>query len=299
MCTMVRMDNDPAIPPPGAATQPVSPAQVGSKLLSKFADTDALILRAAPSAPPPTAPPAIPLKRFQELEQAIRNAPANPDPYVELGRIYLDQKRWADAKRVLETGAQHCPECEPLALMREDLALLLASQFVDEAKRRHAEQHSEQSQYDLEQADINLANERIRICTSRFARRPTEKEILIPWAIALRQLGRHEEAVGLLTDAALDPGLRARASLQLGMCYQTLQRPLDALAALRKACLYRSPPPDPAVRIRALELAVMIAEQNQLIDSARYYAGLLLAAVDADRKGEVAGLVKGLEEKEL
>jgi hypothetical protein len=57
--------------------------------------------------------------------------------------------------------------------------------------------------------------------------------------------------------------------MQLGMCLQSVQRPLEALAAFRKAALYRSPPPEPLVRTRALELAIAIAEENHLIDSAQ------------------------------
>ncbi len=275
-----------------------SSSHAGSKLLAKFSDADGLFHR-PPVAAEIKPPPAIPLKRFQELEQAIRHSPASPEPYVELGRIYLDQKRWTDAKRVLDGGVLNCADCEPLLLMREDLTLLLASQMVDDAKTRHAQDRSEQTQYDLEQSEINLANERIRICASRYARHPDQKDILITWAVALRQLARHEEGVELLTQAAQEPSLRARASLQLGICLQTLRRPLEALSAFRKAALFRSPAPDPAIRIRALELATMIAEEHQLIDSARFYAEKLLESVDASRKSEVEQLCRNLQSREL
>jgi tetratricopeptide (TPR) repeat protein len=278
-----------------------TPSQAGSKLLSKYSDTDGLLVRNSSAAKPePQAKaPAIPLQRFQELEQAIRHSPANPEPYVELGQIYLQQERWSDAKRALDAGFQYCPECEPIVLMREDLVLHLAGQHVDEARRRHAQQPSEETKYALEQADINLANERIRVCNDRYHRRPDQKEILITWAVALRQLGRHDEALSKLSDAAQEPSLRARASLQLGMCLQTLDRPLDALAAFRKAALYRSPPPDLAVRNRALELAMHVADENGLIDSARYYAERLHESCDSSQRESVAREMYRLREKDL
>jgi tetratricopeptide (TPR) repeat protein len=274
------MENEPP------KTTTASPSQIGNKLLAKYSDADGLLLKSPVAPLAESKPQAIPLQRFQELEQAIKHAPANEGPYIELGRIYLEQKRWGDAKRVLDAGVQYCSECEPILLMREDLTLLLASQMLDDAKLKCAQQPTAEHRYELEQAEINMANERIRICNHRFTRRPQEKEILIPWAIALRQLGRHDEAVGLLAQAAEDPALRARASLQLGMCLQHLHRPLEALAALRKAALFRSPPPDPAIRIRALELAAAIAEESLLIDSAIYYAEQLLPVVDTKHRPE-------------
>jgi hypothetical protein len=67
----------------------------------------------------------------------------------------------------------------------------------------------------------------------------------------------HDEAIDMLKTAAAVPELRARAGLRgLGMCLQSLQRPLEALAALRKASMYRSPASrDPKIQQRALELS--------------------------------------------
>ena len=276
-----------------------SPSEIGSKLLSKFVDTDNLFIRNAPNTETVSKPVAIPLKRFQELEQAIRNSPANPEPYVELGQIYIDQQRWQDARRVLEAGVQFCPEHEPLMLLQEDMSVFFASNALEEARKLCAQHPSDENRYGLEQAEINLANRRIKVCSDRYQRHPDQKDLLIPWAVALRQLNRQEEAVELLAEAAQVPSLRARASLQLGMCLQSLQRPLDALAAFRKAAFYRSPPPDPVFRIRALELAIGIAEENQLIDSARYYTEALLQVCDPAQKANVQAHLKRLQESPL
>jgi len=74
---------------------------------------------------------------------------------------------------------------------------------------------------------------------------------------------------------------------------------LEALAAFRKAALYRSPPPDPLIRTRALELAIAIAEENGLIDSARYYTEQLLRFCDSSQKEALALNLKRLEATEL
>ncbi len=281
------------------SSPPASPSQA-ERLLSKFSDTESLFVRSRPTGSENGAKaPPIPLIRFQELEQAIRHSPANADPYAELGQIYLQQERWLDARRVLDAGVQNCPESETIVLMREDLMLLLANQHVEHAKLLHLQQPNEQTKYGLEQAEVSMANERIRVCRDRYSRRPEEREILITWAIALRQLARHEDAIELLTRASEVPTLRARASLQLGMCLQTLGRPLEALAAFRKAALYRAPEPDRQIKVRALELAMSVAEENRLIDSSRVYAKELLACCDASKKSDVEEKLAALERAEL
>lgn len=276
----------------------ITPSQVGSKLLSRFVDIDALFSRPN-NAPTSSKQISIPLERFQHLEQEIRNAPANSQPYIELGQIYLNQERWSDAKRVLENGVELCPESEPLVLMREELLLHQANQLLQQAKTALAQELSEENKYALEQAEVNYANERIRVCRDRFARHPEQKEILINWAIGLRQLGRFDEAIELLVKAADEPDLRARASLQLGMCYQTLNRPLDALSAFRKASLFRAPPPEPKIRQRALELALDLAEELALIDSARFYAEQLLIDFDRAKQAQVKERLRQLESRDL
>ncbi len=281
-------------PPPAN----VSPSQVGSKLLSRFVDIDALFSRPN-NAPATSKKIPIPLERFQHLEQEIRNAPANSQPYIELGQIYLNQERWSDAKRVLENGVQLCPESEPLVLMREELLLHQASQLLQQAKTALAQELTDENKHALEQAEVNYANERIRVCRDRFDRHPEQKEILINWAIGLRQLARFDEAIALLVKAADEPDLRARASLQLGMCYQTLNRPLDALSAFRKASLFRAPPPEPKIRQRALELALDLAEELALIDSARFYAEQMLIDCDRVKQAQVKEKLRQLELRDL
>jgi tetratricopeptide (TPR) repeat protein len=248
-----------------------SPSQVGSKSLARFTDTDSLFVRPEPTGGVVKSGPAIQLERFQQLEQEIRLSSAVAEPYVELAQIYLQRERWSDARRTLDAGIQNCPEHEPLVLLHEDLVLNQAAQFVEAAKTEHAQKRTAQSRFDLEQAEVNLVNLRIKVCKDRYQRHPDQKEILITWAIALRQAQRPEEATEILQEAAKELSLRSRASLQLGMCYQTLDRSLDALSAFRKASLFRSPEPDAKVAITALELAAKLAEEKGLIDSAIYY----------------------------
>ncbi|AMV35532.1 Tetratricopeptide repeat protein [Pirellula sp. SH-Sr6A] len=263
------------------STTTPSPAAMGSKTLSRYSDTDSLFVKVeAPVTG--SKPPVIPLVRFQQLEQEIRHAPAVAGPYEELATIYLQTERWTDARRVLDAGIKNCPEHEPIVRMHEDLQLTLATQLLDAAKKEAAQSPSDKARYDLEQAEINLLNERIRVCRDRFARHPDQTEILITLGIALRQSKRFEEAIEVLQVASRELALRARASLQMAMSYQSLGKPLDALSQFRRAALFRSPPPDPKVAMTALELASKLAEEVGLIDSAIYYLSELAKQAPKD-----------------
>ncbi|MFM8401743.1 MAG: hypothetical protein ACKOAH_28285, partial [Pirellula sp.] len=69
--------------------------------------------------------------------------------------------------------------------------------------------------------------------------------------------------------------------------------------AFRKAALYLSPPPEPLVRTRALEMAIAIAEENHLIDSARYYTEQLLTCCEPSQKPALQSSLQRLLETEL
>lgn len=258
-----------------------SPASLGGKSLARFSDIDSLFVKVEAPEQGGKAP-VIPLVRFQQLEQEIRHAPAVAEPYEELARIYLQSERWIDARRVLDAGIKNCPEHEPIVRMHEDLQLTLATQLLDSAKKEYAQSPSEKTRYDLEQAEINLLNERIRVCRDRFARHNDQTDILITLGIALRQSKRFDEAIDVLRTASQDLVYRARAALQMGMCYQAMGKPLDALSQFRRAALFRSPPPDTKVAVTALELAAKLAEETGLIDSAIYYLTELAKRVPRD-----------------
>ena len=246
------------------------PSKAGSQMLAKFSHTDALYHK-LDLAPVTFARAEIPLVRFQQLEQQIRHAPAVGGPYEELARIYIQSERWGDARRVLDAGIKNCPEHEPIVQLYEDILLNQANQFLENAKKACAENPSDQTRFDQEQAEINLLNERIRVCHDRFERHPDQRELLVTWGIALRQSKRFDEAIEKLKEACADLTLRSRAALQIAMCYQSIDKPLDALSFFRRAALFRSPPPDPKIASLALEFAAKLAEDIGLIDSAIFY----------------------------
>ncbi len=254
------------------------------RALARYQAVDNLVLRpklgsidAALGINVGTSERRITLLAHQELEQMIRNSPADPAPYFQLAKIYQGQHRWKDTLRVLDAGVQHNPEYEALVLLREDLILQAAEQTTEDARQANANDPSQEAKLHWERCETNLANERIQFCRSRLKRHPEQQELLVIWAEALKALGHSEEAIPFLEKAAQLPSLRARACFELGQCQQQLGRTLDALSSYRKAAMFRAPPPDRRLRAQALMMAFELADRLRMIDSAIRYAEMLIA----------------------
>jgi tetratricopeptide (TPR) repeat protein len=107
-------------------------------------------------------------------------------------------------------------------------------------------------------------------------RDPDRLQYALPIAQALQQLDRTDEAIEYLKQAAMQGELRAEACLQLGELLEKSRRIPEALSAYRRAALFRVPPPSAEIKLKALQAAARLAQQHQLIDSARRYLEMLI-----------------------
>lgn len=225
----------------------------------------------------------VPLLRFQELELTIRNNPINPDPYLELARIYLKDRRWHDAKRVLDRAFQQFSENDEVVSLREDAQLARSLELFNEYEAAYNSEPSILTQEPLQKSKIELNSLRERICRARLERYPDRVELHIPLALALENLGSIDEAIKCLRLAMATPSLRATAGLQLGYVYTRARRIPEALASFRRAALFRIPPAPPEIKKEALMAAADLAQRHHLIDSARRYVLLLTQMLPDDK----------------
>ncbi len=244
----------------------------------------------APSQPEAPAQPVnkIPVQRFQELEQLIKNNPANSKPYEELATIYVQQNRWRDAKRVLELGTHHNSENELLLTMFEDVRLRLAREAMDVAVAKYRSLESPANLRELDQSELELAALQFEVAEARFSRHPDQADLLVTSAIALKRLNRIDEAIDRLRHAQKFPQTRAAASLNLGICLETRTQVIEALTAYRCAALYRSPAPSREIRHKALELAAALSEKALLFDSAIRYLDILITETTESQAARIA-----------
>jgi tetratricopeptide (TPR) repeat protein len=236
--------------------------------------------------------PRISLNRQQELEQKIKNSPADTEPYLELANLYRQSRRLKDARRITEKGVNVNPECDALHELNEDIELEIRHAALLRATEVCAKSPTLLSKKSLKQCELDMANSRARTCEVRLQRDPQRIELMVPWAIALRQLNRHDDAIEKLSEAVAIRTIRARAALQLGMCHQQAGHVLAALSAYRKAAFSRSPEPPMSVRHRALDLAADLAESSGLLDSAIGYLNERMSTEPVENSEQIA-LLKG------
>lgn len=224
------------------------------------------------------------LQRFQELELTIKNNPIHADPYIELARIYLKNRRWHDAKRILDRAAQQFDKNDDVLTLREDAQLGRSLELYNDAEAAYKAEPTVLTQEPLQSSKIELNGLRERICRARLERHPDRIDLLVPLAVALENLGNVDEAIKCLKQAAENPELRATAALQLGYVYTRARRIPEALSAFRRAALFRVPPPTEAIKREALAAAADLSQRHNLIDSARRYVELLLEMTPNDTK---------------
>jgi len=241
--------------------------------------------------------PIVTLQRYQELEQHLRNAPADVEAYLELTRIYCDQGRPFDAKRVLDKAMEHLSDDPRIVYEWEEMQVARSRQLLENAEEVLKQEKSQANRENRDRCAIDLANTRIQVCSARMARDPSQNELVLPLAASLRQLGRQQEAIEVLRKAKDIPELRARVCLQLGMALMQIEMPLEALAAFRQAALYRAPPPPEKIKDKALELAAEVAEKYGFLASAQRYVQLRLESHPNDQA--LMGQLERLMHKEL
>ncbi len=227
---------------------------------------------------------AVSLERFQQLEMVLRNNPINPDPYLELARIYLQAHRWIDAKRVLDRAFQQFTENEDVISLREDAQLARSLELHNEAEEAYSAEPTVLTEEALQRSTIELNALRERVCRNRLERHPDRLELYIPLANALEKLGKVDEAINYLRQAVGEPSLRASAALQLGYVYLRARRIPESLSSFRRAAMFRIPPPSEAIKREALTAAADLAQRSNMVDSARRYVELLVAMSPADEK---------------
>ncbi|MFN3192661.1 MAG: tetratricopeptide repeat protein [Aureliella sp.] len=225
----------------------------------------------------PTTRPKIeiPLERFQTLEKIVRDSPITVDPYLELARIYFDQERWQDVRRIAEMALEKFPEDDDANFLCEEAQINRSRQLFLEAKQTHDAEPTRLTLEPLERSNMELNVLREKVYEKRLARHPDKTELNLQLAEAHENLGNTDKAIARLEIASQVPELRARAAYQLGRLYERTQSITEALSAYRKAAMFRVPEPPYDLKIASLAAAANLAQKFGLIDSALRYVELL------------------------
>ncbi|HAC92921.1 MAG TPA: hypothetical protein DCF63_20160 [Planctomycetaceae bacterium] len=221
-------------------------------------------------------PSTVTQTRFQELERIVQELPLTVAPYLELAEIYMSASRWSDACRILEKAIHRFPEEQKALDWLEDSQIARAEQMVALSQSEYQSEPTELTREALHSSQLALNALKEKIYRHRLQRYPDRLQYALPLAHALQQLDRSDEAIEYLKQAAMQRELRAEACLQLGELLEKSRRIPEALSAYRRAALFRVPPPSAEIKLKSLQAAARLAQQHQLIDSARRYLEMLI-----------------------
>ena len=116
--------------------------------------------------------PPVTLERFQALERTIADTPLQVDAYLELAKIYAQDQRWSDAKRVLDTAVKRFPEDEEVNFLREEAQIGRSLQLFSAAEAEYTAEPTRLTSENLDRCRVELNVLRERVCSSSLAAAP-------------------------------------------------------------------------------------------------------------------------------
>lgn len=241
-------------PMDGGRWRPVKPEELLRR--NPVVDQDQLL---DPS--PASVAPKVRLERRQELEHHLKQRPADLEPYLELGRIYREENRPADSRRILQQALEIFPDDEGLKWELEEAILARSLQQLREVSELAERLDTVETEHELERCKADWAARRMEVCHARLKRDPSKRHLRVSLAEALYDAGEYREALSAIEEVIEDDELSPVAFLLRGRCLLELGKDVEAMSALRAAALRRAVVAPLAVRVLALRLLCDTAER--------------------------------------
>lgn len=204
------------------------------------------------------------LERRQELEQHLKDKPADRDGYLELATIYRRDERPLDAMRVLKQATKIFSDDEKLIWELEEATLERSVQQFRGVKEVADRLQTPDALRELERSKSDWAGRRMEVCRARLRRNPKQVHLHFTLAEALMDAGMYEGALEELDESVRHDQLSGRAHFTRGKCLLALNKEIEAMKSLRACALRRAVVAPLQTRISALLLLVQIAERLKL-----------------------------------
>jgi tetratricopeptide (TPR) repeat protein len=226
---------------------------------------------------PASATGETPVNRVAALREAIRQKPAEIEPYLELADL-LEREGTADeAEKVLLDALAASGNDLKVREHLEDRQLRWSRHRVHIAEKRLEAEDNEATRSTLERLRSAQLKQEVEIYSARCQRYPENLTWKYELAMRLKAVGNHAEAIKQFQDLLQDVRRKGAVSLELGECFQKIkQYPL-------------------AMRNYQVAVETLTDRELDLRKRALYRAGVLAAGlqdVDAAQKylSELAGL---------
>jgi tetratricopeptide (TPR) repeat protein len=210
---------------------------------------------------PPKPPPKVALERRQELEHHLKGSPTDLDAFFELGRIYREENRPLDARRVFHQAIQVFPDDKELLWEHEEAVLARSIQQLRDVTELAKRLNTMETQRELKRSQSDWACRRMDVCLARLARDPSQLNLRVSLAEAMFDGGMYEGAINELELVLDNDDLSSMAYLVHGRCLLAMGKDVEAMASLRAASLRRSVVAPARTRVMALRLLCETADR--------------------------------------
>lgn len=204
------------------------------------------------------------VQRRQQLEQQIRSNPSDREPFLELGKIYRDEQRPIEAKRVLSQAIELFPDDADLKWEFEEATLAKSLQQLREVTELAGRLETAEADRELTRCQNDWAQQRMETCQARLERDPDLHHVRVALGEAMLDADMAEQAAKELEPLLLRDDYSPPAYLLRGKCFLAMKREVDAMVELRACAMRRSVPAPPRQRVLALRLLCDTAERLSL-----------------------------------
>lgn len=275
----------PMSPKPGPSQEKEQPADAAEG--EGVAKSDA---EKGEAAAPGEPQQEIKLNDRQRLERAIEQDPAQPDNYLALAEVHSNDRRYADAEKVLANAIEAVGPALKLEIAYEDAQIRSAKARVAIAEQRAASSKADEAKELVRKLMNELNRLELDIYQKRCRRYPDRLRLQYELGVRLRKAGNHLEAVKCFEQARKDSNCLVAATLEMGECWQKLKQYSKAFKCY-DAAIQESTELDGDRRKMALYRGSVLAAALKRLDEAKQWLGELLE-LDPDFKDAAARLDK-------
>lgn len=222
-----------------------------------------------------TSAPKIQLERRQILERKLQSNPNDPEAFLELAKIYREEHRPLEAKRVLEQGQKIFPDDMEMQWQWEEAVLARSLQQFREANDLASRVNSVDADHELERGQENWIKSRIDVCRARLRRDSTLLQLRVVLAEALFDAGEFDEAITAVQPVLGSDDFASPGYLIEGRCFLAIGKQVDAMRSLRASTMRRAVPAPLKIRIAGLRLLCDTAAYLGVTESRVHYELLL------------------------
>ncbi len=205
--------------------------------------------------------PKLRLERKQELEHHLKESPTDLEGFLELGRIYRNENRPMDARRVLQQAIQVFPDDKDLLWEYEEAVLARSLQQLREVTELAQKLNTAETDRELKRSQNDWACRRMDVCLARLSRDPSLVHLRIALGEAMYDAGMYEAAIDELDFVLENDDLSPAAYLIKGRCQLATGKDVEAMSSLRASALRRSVVGPVRTRVIALRLLCETAER--------------------------------------